>query len=207
MRIIAISDIHGNFKTFKKLLEEKVIFEKSDKLFLLGDYYHRGPNTEGILKYILKLKIEGYDITCLYGNHELMYLETNAIRGKRLKPYEQNFFDDLVYFAEYDNYIFVHAGLNFKQLDPFTDRYSIVWERNWYKNINYEWLGNRTIVHGHTPITKYEIYRLLDHPTLQAVDIDNGCFRVSYKPNYGNLCALDLTNRELYFQENIDMKR
>ena len=54
MRIIAVSDIHGHIKTFKKLLENQIQFTKEDKLFLLGDYVHRGPNGEGVFDYILK---------------------------------------------------------------------------------------------------------------------------------------------------------
>ncbi|MEM8906599.1 MAG: metallophosphoesterase, partial [Bacteroidota bacterium] len=38
----AISDIHGCLKTFQALLET-ISFNRSDELYLLGDFVDRGP--------------------------------------------------------------------------------------------------------------------------------------------------------------------
>ena len=76
-RRFAISDIHGCLKTFKQLLET-IGLEKSDELFLLGDYVDRGPDSMGVVRYIQHLIVEGYFVTCLKGNHERHLLEQYA---------------------------------------------------------------------------------------------------------------------------------
>ncbi len=50
-----------------------------------------------------------------------------------------------------------------------------MWIRNWYKNINHEWLDGRTIIHGHTPAKEKEIRQRVEKRE-QAICIDNGCF-------------------------------
>jgi len=65
----AITDIHGCAKTFKKMLAE-LNFSQKDKLYLLGDYIDRGPDSKGVLDHILDLQSSGYEVHCLKGNHE-----------------------------------------------------------------------------------------------------------------------------------------
>ena len=69
MKKFAISDIHGCNITFKALLE-KIDFQKTDELYMLGDYVDRGPNSKGVIDAILELQKEGYFVKCLMGNHE-----------------------------------------------------------------------------------------------------------------------------------------
>jgi len=130
-----------------------------------------------------------------------------------------DFIKDLPCYFEVDKYLLVHAGLNFKDEDgndtqnnsflwrmhnPLRDRKSMLWIRWWYDDIDWQWLQDRVIIHGHTPIITDEIwdmYEVLAED--QVLDIDNGCF-AKYKEGMGQLCAFDMTNRELYFQEHID---
>ena len=65
----AISDIHGCNITFNALLE-KIDLQKTDELYLLGDYVDRGPNSKGVIDTILELQSEGFFVKCLKGNHE-----------------------------------------------------------------------------------------------------------------------------------------
>ncbi len=53
-RIIAISDIHGNLKGLKQLLE-KVSFCREDYLFFVGDLVEKGPQSLETLRYIMNL--------------------------------------------------------------------------------------------------------------------------------------------------------
>jgi serine/threonine protein phosphatase 1 len=69
-----ISDIHGCARTFRALIE-KINLQKNDKLYLLGDYIDRGPNSKDVMDYIIQLKEDGYNIECLMGNHEWQFLE------------------------------------------------------------------------------------------------------------------------------------
>ena len=74
------------------------------------------------------------------------------------------------------------------------DVVSMLWIRNWFTSIDYEWLGNRIIVHGHTPVPEISIQHHLENlDKIQTIDIDNGCcFK---KDDLNQLCAFDMTNR------------
>jgi len=222
----AISDIHGCAKTFKKLVKDKINLSKNDHLYLLGDYIDRGPNSKGVIDFILKLKKEGHQVTCLLGNHEQMMLNARvSITESRrwmlaggiaaLDSYAANSLDDLpkkhlVFFQNLKHcvvlkdYILVHAGLNFDLPDPFLDKQSMIWIRNWHHRANKEWLAGKVIVHGHTPIKKEQIkFQRKMYAIQQVIDIDNGCF-FKDKKGMGQLCALNLDDRSLIFQPNID---
>ena len=222
-RIIAISDIHGHLHTFKALIMEQLALTKDDQLFLLGDYIDRGPASKEVLDFIMYLQENGYQVNCLLGNHEQMMIESyqgsrveysnwlwnggeDTMRSFRVKNLEEipdkywQFLDSLPCFIETEEYIFVHAGINFRSPEPFEDFESMLWIRKWYQNINPELLNGKMIVHGHTPIEKGNIIAKLDNvPKPFAVNIDSGCYF------YGDLCAIDLTSRTLYFQKNIDI--
>lgn len=57
-RIFIIGDIHGCNKTFRKLVLEKIIIRKTDKIYCLGDYIDRGPDSKGVIDFILLLAPE-----------------------------------------------------------------------------------------------------------------------------------------------------
>jgi serine/threonine protein phosphatase 1 len=240
MRKIAISDIHGCSKTFRAMLEDVLQFSKEDKLYLLGDYVDRGPDSKGVLDYIMELKADDYQVHCLMGNHEAMMLEARVLKEETpvwrfnggiatmqsfsatsISQIPQHYFDFLNEMEDYmlvDDYILVHAGLNFqaapdnrgkrdflwKVKNPLVDRKSLLWIRDWYDEIDRDWLGERIIIHGHTPISEAEIRGMREElKRLPVLDIDNGCF-ARYQTGMGSLCAFDMTNHKLYFQENIE---
>lgn len=221
MRRFAVSDIHGCFKTFRHLIENIIALQKKDYLFLLGDYIDRGPDSKGVLDYILQLKEAGYNLVALRGNHEVLALESLnnptkydswIINGgqKTLNSFgvsdiheipELYFrvFGSLPYYTLLPDYWLVHAGFNFKADNIFEDYHAMLWIRNWYSNINLEMLQGQIIVHGHTPIKPKEILENLDLRAYPAINIDAGC-------TFGrSLCALDLDKQTVVFQENIDM--
>ena len=65
-----VSDIHGEYELFIRLLEE-IQLKETDTLYVLGDILDRGPHP---IQIILKL-MEMSNVVCLTGNHELMALE------------------------------------------------------------------------------------------------------------------------------------
>lgn len=71
-----IPDIHGNFKTLRALVEEQIRPVRSDMLYFLGDYIDRGPDSKGVIDYIINLEEKGYNIIPLRGNHEDFLLRT-----------------------------------------------------------------------------------------------------------------------------------
>jgi len=58
-RVFIIGDIHGCCKTCKKLILEKINIQKSDKIYCLGDYVDRGPDSKGVIDFILQLRKKG----------------------------------------------------------------------------------------------------------------------------------------------------
>lgn len=65
-----IPDIHGCVKTLKALIETQVKPDLGDELFFLGDYIDRGPDSKGVVDYLMQLSDDGYQTTFLLGNHE-----------------------------------------------------------------------------------------------------------------------------------------
>ncbi len=70
MATYVISDIHGYFDRFEKMLE-KIDLKDEDTLYVLGDILDRGPNP---IKTLFKL-MEMPNAICMVGNHELMALD------------------------------------------------------------------------------------------------------------------------------------
>lgn len=220
-REIAISDIHGCYKTFRELVENKVQLTTDDRLYLLGDYIDRGPDSKAVIDYILTLQKSGFTVKCLLGNHEQLLLKAatdysylrifRSSGGKQTLNsygltmselrYHQHFefFRNLDYYFELDNYLLVHAGFNFQISAPFLDTYSMLWIRNWHHTIDKSFLNGKTIVHGHTPIQKNDIIEMKRNINeTQVLDIDAGCFVNKV------MCAFDLTNQQLHFQDCLD---
>ncbi len=65
-----ISDIHGCLNTLRSLVETLVQPGKDDTLIFLGDYIDRGPDSKGVLDYVMDLQIQGFSVITLKGNHE-----------------------------------------------------------------------------------------------------------------------------------------
>ena len=223
-RTIAITDIHGCYKTFQKLINDEVQLTKDDELFILGDYIDRGPDSKKVIDSILEKQAEGFNINCLLGNHELMMInsQTDARQyrlwtvnggdvalqsfGNPLEAIEDkywNFLNDLPYYYQTDEYLFVHAGLNLNAENPLEEKEAMVWVRDW--NNDHQWQGEQIIIHGHTPISKEQIEKsLTELDKVKVLNIDAGCYAKDFEEGLGYLCAFDLSNRQLYFQTNID---
>ena len=233
MRKIAITDIHGCKKTFLALLD-KLSLSRSDELFLLGDYVDRGPDSKGVIDLVFELREKGYAVQCLRGNHEELVLRAagNDFTGlerwvlsdgkktmdsfgvsqcSEIPPKYLEFMQSLPYYIETEGYILVHGGLDFSRPDPLSNLEAMCWIRNWdwYGQVQYDWLGDRTILHGHTPMATQHIenqYLSLDID--RYLDLDAGCVfaeqRFSNKEGLGVLCAFDMSNRTLEFQPYVD---
>jgi serine/threonine protein phosphatase 1 len=75
-RTIAIGDIHGCSKALRGIVEA-IGPTTDDTLVLLGDYVDRGPDSRGVLEYVLELE-QQCKLAPLLGNHELMLLDAIA---------------------------------------------------------------------------------------------------------------------------------
>ncbi|MBQ7613596.1 MAG: serine/threonine protein phosphatase [Butyrivibrio sp.] len=71
MSTYAISDLHGQYGIFDKLLE-KAGFSDADELYMLGDAIDRGPDGIRILEHVMNAP----NMHFLLGNHEFMMLNS-----------------------------------------------------------------------------------------------------------------------------------
>ncbi|WP_354571592.1 metallophosphoesterase family protein [Halalkalibacter oceani] len=66
-----ISDIHGCYNEFKKLLGKVKYNSVNDQLILLGDYIDRGKDSKKVVEFVKEL-VEVYGAIALRGNHDQM---------------------------------------------------------------------------------------------------------------------------------------
>lgn len=224
-----IPDIHGCFKTLRKLVEDVVAPSKSDQLFFLGDYIDRGSGSSKVLDYIIKLIDDGFDIYPLRGNHEenlLLYysqydkesLQKIIRRINKspdlLDPYgaiKEKYLDFLIglpYFFEMEDCFLVHAGFDFKKADPFSDYESMIQFYIEIEAYDTSILDGKMMIHGHKVTEKDIIQKNVDKHS-QIISLDNGCvYNKKHKiydyKKLGNLCCLEINNMHLVMVKNIE---
>lgn len=227
----ALSDIHGNAKSFQRLVENLQL-QKGDELFLLGDYIDRGPDSKGVIDFIWKLESWGIKVQSLRGNHEQIMLDARKRGGdyaqhwiqrsggeETLRSFGPNiafeevddrywqWMENLPFYLELPHYFLVHAGLNFRAEKPLEERESMIWIRRWYDDFVPAEIGGRRMLHGHTPQYEEDIRLRKDQlDSFPVLNIDNGCYQYD-RPGRGQLCAFDMNAETLHFQENIDISQ
>lgn len=200
-RILAISDIHGCYEEFDKLLGLVKYNSARDQLILVGDYVDRGKDNKKVVSFVKEL-VDTYGAIALKGNHDQMFVDYvkkphiysnvyNYLRNggeTTLRNYVKDFddyqwhdesykkwaeevmlqhgddicfLDDLPYYHETEDYIFVHAGINPHLNDwKYTTREDFIWIRDQFLNHNHS--HEKTVIHGHTPVVnlhdKHDIY-------------------------------------------------
>jgi len=107
----------------------------------------------------------------------------------------------LRYYILLEDFVLVHAGLNFKLDNPFDDTHSMLWLRDY--EIHSEKIGNRRIIHGHVPIHLELITLSVHQKNYKFIDLDNGPY-ISGKEGFGNLVALELSTMNMVIQDNRD---
>lgn len=220
-RQFAISDIHGCAKTFRRLVNV-IELSKKDTLYVLGDYLNKGPDSKGVFDFIFELKNKGYKVKCLRGNHEQSLIEgldysweeieflnrggfetLDSFNVKTIHHIPHKYLDfilTLPFYFEIENYLLIHAGLNFDLQDPYKDDYSMLNIRN--MNVDLDKTGGKNIIHGHVPNSYQQIEKSLSFQNHHA-SIDAGCV---YNHIFGlnHLVALEIQPLKLYIQSNID---
>lgn len=178
MATLAIGDIHGCRKSLEKLMIE-VNPGPEDLLIFLGDYVNRGPDSRGVIEFLIKL---GQCRRCVFlrGNHEVMTMDaradTDLARGwsmvggsatmrsydfwgdgnwwQFIDPAHWDFMEKTQRLYETDRHIFVHGCLE-PDLDlPDQPDATIYWER--FDQLRPHKSGKK-VVCGHTPDLDGEI--------------------------------------------------
>lgn len=179
MSTYVMSDIHGNYTKFLKMLR-LIKFSEEDRLYILGDIIDRGSQPFHILSFILKHN----NIMLLKGNHEEMlidFFETNT--GEQLwfynggyKTYEQfsgkeyreqkaisDYFKSRPDFVVLkDKFILSHAGI---YIPENGDKYTI---DELVENLGDNFLWNRTLIDNERPYQHY--IQICGHTPVQVID-------------------------------------
>ncbi len=140
-RIIAISDIHGQYKLFVKILRENNIIDDDNNwsfgtanLIIVGDIFDRGPQVNEALWLVYKLEQQaqevGGQVHYLMGNHEEMIINKDfryvndkylATANKLDLGYEQLFGENTLIgqwlrtkpvIIQINDILFVHGGIS-----------------------------------------------------------------------------------------------
>ncbi|MFQ5681996.1 MAG: metallophosphoesterase family protein [Candidatus Binatia bacterium] len=82
MKCYVIGDIHGCLDELCRLIEALPL-QPLDRLVFLGDYVDRGPDSKGVISYLIERRQNGkQDIIFLKGNHEDMFLSYLGLPGR-----------------------------------------------------------------------------------------------------------------------------
>jgi serine/threonine protein phosphatase 1 len=219
-RRFAATDIHGCLETFSHLVEVELRLHISDTLYLLGDYVNKGPDSAGVLDYIIALQGYGYQIHCLRGNHDDALLKASdndniwkseAEREMTLGSFNAPFahdipvsyrrwLDKLPYEIELPDFVLVHAGYNFA-LPPAQmrrDHHTMLTTKSFAFDPSR--LGGKRLLHGHVPTPVAELKATVAAKA-GAIGLDaGGVYR--HNPELRHLAALNLDSWELHLVEN-----
>ena len=81
MKCYVIGDVHGCLSELASLVESLPL-ERGDTVVFLGDYIDRGPDSKGVIDYLVGLRRRGGQQTVfLRGNHEDMMLSYMGLSG------------------------------------------------------------------------------------------------------------------------------
>jgi serine/threonine protein phosphatase 1 len=206
-RLIAIGDIHGYLQALVGLM--RLIEPVPDDIIVtLGDYCDRGPDTKGVIDYLIGLE-KGCQLVPLLGNHDLMVLEiaedgdelledwldfggratlaSYGVDHPRLLPQEHlDFLARCLLLYETEDFFFVHANylpelpLNLQPVDV------LCWESLKIRTPGPHSSGKIAVV-GHTAQLSREV---LDLGYL--ICLDTCCY------GGGWLTAMELPSRRLW---------
>jgi serine/threonine protein phosphatase 1 len=223
-RRFAATDVHGCLHTFRHLVEQELRLLPSDTLYLLGDYVNKGPDSCGVLDYLMQLQTAGYQVHCLRGNHEQELLDTIHGTPNANNMWKSEAERDLVlasfgvtrptdiaarYVAwmaalplelELPDFVLVHAGYDFA-LPPDKmrrDTHSMLYNKSFVFDPSR--LGGKRLLHGHVPTPIAEVKKNVAAKA-GAIGLDTGgVYR--HNPELSHLAALNLDSWELHLVKN-----
>lgn len=185
-RLLAVGDIHGCLRQLTELLAQ-VAPTDLDQVVFLGDYVDRGPDSAGVIDYLINFAGSFPATVFLRGNHEQMFADYLAGRDpsaflingglKTLASYHKlgqwpvpathrAFLDALRSSYETPDFIFVHAGMRPGIPLAEQDDLDLAWIRREFISSDYDW--GKPVVYGHTPV---------EEPVLsdKRLGLDTGC--------------------------------
>ncbi len=80
MRTLALGDIHGCLTALTTVLDAASL-TNDDRLITLGDYVDRGPDSRGVIDWLIERKSTVGNLIALRGNHDMMMLAARECQG------------------------------------------------------------------------------------------------------------------------------
>lgn len=217
-KYIAIGDIHGCLHSLKALTKKLKPYTDR-KLVFIGDYIDRGPDSKGVVDFLMEYKKQ-QECIFLRGNHEQMLLDAYHkndmelwfINGGKstIDSYQEEvtsftlpadhleFYEQTELYYDTPEYFFVHAGVPPRQtireaLEDKRSEHDFLWGRSHLNTMKKPW--EKTVVFGHTPRS---------HPIQKdkMLGIDTGCVYSSM--GYGKLTAALLPENKFIQQNCLD---
>lgn len=168
MRTLVIGDIHGCLTSLKALWKA-VAPTKDDHIIFLGDYVDRGPDSKGVIDFLIGVSSD-YNITFLTGNHEekmLLALQYEFELSEWIRKWDaqatldsygadspsdvpQSHWDFIEHCKPYyqtDTHIFVHANLDHRFPIEEQQPYVIIHKKLGTPSPH---CSGKTVVLGHT---------------------------------------------------------
>ena len=218
----ATTDIHGCLQTLRHLVEEELQLSRHDELYLLGDYVNKGPDSKGVLDYLMQLQASGYQVHCLRGNHEQEMIDAarnrwrlawlgrisrqatlrsfGVHRAAAIPGQYLDWLEALPFEIELPDFVLVHAGYNFA-LSPETMRQDHATMLNTKKYVfDASRLNGKRMLHGHVPTPTAKVRKLVASHA-GAVVLDTGCV-YRHNAELRHLAALNLDTWELTLVAN-----
>ena len=175
-KTFVIGDIHGRLGMLTRLMDKIPWRPGKDALIFLGDYVDRGPDSRGVVDYILTLTRNHVRISCLLGNHESMLLDylsdvnrdlylqnggsatlmaykAEKCPGTSLPPQgipqdHMAFYLSLKPFLELEQHYLVHAGFRPGVPMALQTKTDMIWIREPFISSTFDF--GKKVVFGHT---------------------------------------------------------
>lgn len=218
------TDIHGCAATLRYLLEEVLRLRPTDELYVLGDYVNKGPDSRGVLDYLMQLPQSGYQVLCLRGNHDQDLLDAATGRGQVAWESDTDYhltlqsfgvtqpsdipagylswLAGLPYQHDLADFTLVHAGFDFRQPpDKMRADYHTMMT---IKDFTFDAsrMQGRRLLHGHVPTPTAEVKRHV-HDRRENIGLDTGCV-YRHNPELAHLAVLELDSFQLTLQPNLE---
>lgn len=221
MRTFIMGDIHGEYDKLVNLLKRVNFDYSNDTLIQLGDVVDRGPDVYSCVEELLKIK----NLIAIRGNHDFCWLEflktgqsllfnqgameteqSYVLNGIDPSVHFDFFNNQLKYYIDQENNLFVHGGFNrHKLVDEENDPEVFYWDRDlWLAALSYANMKDQThafkmknqfkhVFIGHTP-TGYWDREMKPMTAANITNLDTGSGKG------GLLTIMNFETRE-YFQE------
>ncbi|HKK10732.1 MAG TPA: metallophosphoesterase family protein [Bacteroidales bacterium] len=100
-------------------------------------------------------------------------------------------------YLQTEDYIIVHAGMNFTLDNPYEDEHAMLWIKDF--EVDSSKIGGRKVIHGHTPVSHEFILETIERKEFGFIDLDNGVY-MEGRNGFGNLMAFNLETKQLVVQ-------